>query len=256
MGSATNPTVTLQGTLMNHSSIMHSLAAHVTLAAELRNYTTVPYVLGETNSLSGGGASGLSDVFGSALWVVDYSLYAASQGILRAHFHQSTTSPYAAWTPNGTLTTNPPYYGNVMVNAAISDAPGTVIAALELQNNEDPRVSAYILHDSGREQLSRVVILNMREWNSTAVGTRPLLTFTLAVPAGVHGARIERLSAAGADVTTGITYAGTSYDYNLRQGKPVVVDEAAATEKVTVNRHTSSLIVEIHDTVGVVVHLF
>lgn len=81
---------------MNHSSIMHSLAAHVTLTAELHNYTTVPYVLGETNSLSGGGASGLSNVFGSALWVVDYSLYAAPQGILRAHFHQSTTSPYAA----------------------------------------------------------------------------------------------------------------------------------------------------------------
>jgi hypothetical protein len=256
MGSSTNPTVTLQGTLMNHSSIMHSLAAHVTLAAELRNYTTVPYVLGETNSLSGGGASGLSNVFGSALWVVDYSLYAASQGILRAHFHQSTTSPYAAWTPNGTLTTNPPYYGNVMVNAAIGDAPGTVIASLELQDNEDPLISAYILHNSDRRQLSRVVILNMHEWDSTTAGARPLLTFALTVPAGVRGAHIERLSAAGADVTTGVTYAGMSYDYDLRQGKPVVVDEAATTEKVMVERHTSTLIVDIQDTEGVVLHLF
>lgn len=256
MGSATNPGISLQGTLMNHSSIMRSLAAHVTLAAELRNFTTVPYVLGETNSLSGGGATGLSNVFGSALWVVDYSLYAASQGILRAHFHQSVTSPYAAWTPNGTLTTNPPYYGNIMVNAAIGSAPGTVIAPLELQTINDDRVSAYVLYDHGGKTLPRVVILNMREWISTAVGTRPALNVTLAVPAGANGARVERLAAAGANVTTGITYAGTSYDYDLAQGQPTVVDEAASRETVLVDSSAKTISVDIPDSQGVVLHLF
>lgn len=256
MGSATSPDVSLQGTLLNHSSVMDSLKAHVTLAAELRHFTTVPYVLGETNSLSGGGATGLSNVFGSALWVVDYSLYAASQGILRAHFHQSVTSPYAAWTPNGTLTTNPPYYGNIMVNAAIGSAPDTVVAPLKLQSIDDDRVSAYVFYDNGGKKLSRVIILNMREWNSTTAGARPELEVSLAVPAGANGARVERLAAAGAEVTTGITYAGTSYDYDIDQGRPVIVNEAASKEIVWVDRSAKTISIGIQDSEGVVLHLF
>lgn len=85
---------------------------------------------------------------------------------------------------------NPPYYGNIIVNAAIGAAPGTVIAPLELDNtNDDPRVSAYVLHDFGGEKLSRVVILNLRKWNSTTAGARPVLAVTQTAPTGVHGAR-------------------------------------------------------------------
>jgi hypothetical protein len=67
MGSATGAGVTLQSTLMNHTAIVNSIANHVTLAQQLQPYCAGPYVMGETNSLSGGGASGLSNVFGAAL---------------------------------------------------------------------------------------------------------------------------------------------------------------------------------------------
>ncbi len=36
------------------------------------------YSLGETNSIYGQGAASISDVFGSALWLVDYSLHLAA----------------------------------------------------------------------------------------------------------------------------------------------------------------------------------
>ena len=126
MGSATEAGVSLQSTLMNHTSIINSIASHVTLAQELQQYCAAPYVMGETNSLSGGCASGLSNAFGAALWVVDYALWQATQNIQRVHFHQSATSPYAAWLPS--TVTNAPYYGNVMVAAAVGSGVGTRIA--------------------------------------------------------------------------------------------------------------------------------
>ena len=86
---ATSPGVTLQGTLMNHNVTKASLQKHVTAANNLAAIDPNPYIVGECNSLYGGGAAGLSDVFGAALWVVDFTLYAASTGVIeRVHYHR------------------------------------------------------------------------------------------------------------------------------------------------------------------------
>jgi hypothetical protein len=86
---ATSPGVTLQGTLMNHNVTINSLSKHVAAANALTAVDDKPYAIGECNSLYGGGAAGLSDTFGAALWVMDFTLYAASTGVIkRVHYHR------------------------------------------------------------------------------------------------------------------------------------------------------------------------
>jgi hypothetical protein len=238
---------------MNHTSIVKSISSHVKVAQGMKAYTNAQYVMGETNSLSGGGASGLSDVFGAALWVVDYALWQATQNIQRVHFHESGTSPYAAWSPStAPPTTNAPYYGNYMVAAAVGSAPDTGIAYLDL-GSDDGTASGYMLYEG--DQLARVVLLNMVEYTSTSGDARSSQTFTVNVPNRFKGAKVERLTAAGADVKTNITFGGVSFDFGLAQGKPVIVNRAAAVEQVKV-ASPGVLKVSVQDTEGVVLHLF
>ena len=61
---------------MNHSSIAESLAPHFQREQNLA-YLGHPYVLGELNSIAGQGTNGETNVFGDALWLVDFSLLAA-----------------------------------------------------------------------------------------------------------------------------------------------------------------------------------
>ena len=242
--------MSLQSTLMNHSAVVKSISSHVKLAQNLNAYSSAPYVMGETNSLSGGGASGLSDVFGAALWVVDYTLWQAVQNIQRVHFHQSTGSPYAAWWPTGPPTTCAPYYGNIMVAAAVGSTANTSIAYLDL-GSDDGTLSAYQLYEDG--ELARVVVLNLVEY-TTGSGTRATKTITLTVPTCVTEARVERLTAAGADVKTNISFGGVSFDYELAEGKPVVVNETASQEVVKVST-PGTLKISIQDSEGVLLHL-
>lgn len=234
---------------MNHSAVVKSISSHVTLANNLKAYSSAQYVMGETNSLSGGGASGLSDVYGAALWVADYALWQATQNIQRVHFHQSSGSPYAAWWPSPP-TTCAPYYGNMVVAAAVGSSSSTTISWLDL-GSDDGTLSAYELYDDG--ELARIVILNMIEYK-TGSGTRPSQSFTLTVPSSVTEASVERLTAAGADVKTDITFGGVSYDYDLGQGKPVVVNQTAAQETVKAST-PGTLKVTLQASEGVVLHL-
>lgn len=87
--------ITLQGTLMNHNWTMASirtvLDTYITGVADVQ-HSPPPLILGEANSIYGGGRPGASNVFGAALWLVDYSMYAASVGIKRIHFNQGIGS--------------------------------------------------------------------------------------------------------------------------------------------------------------------
>lgn len=75
-------------TLMNHTNLVNSVKPHLELNTFHRQNGR-KYTIGETNSISGQGAHGVSDVFGSALWLVDYCLYIASQVF---HLVQCTSS--------------------------------------------------------------------------------------------------------------------------------------------------------------------
>jgi hypothetical protein len=215
---------------MNHSMTVRSISSHLTERDALANYS-LPYILGETNSLYNQGAPGLSNSFGAALWGVDFNLWCASQGIRRVHMHQGTNYRYASWQPIetdlATLGTKAPYYGNIAVASFLGNLKkGNVsVANLPLTNSYEAAYAAYV-----DAKLARVAIINMRQYNYTVNGTssilnpvpRPQLSYDFQVPQGCSGkVGIRRLWANGSDAVTGITFDGYSYNYELRMGKPV-----------------------------------
>ena len=62
---------------MNHSNIVDNVAPHIERARNLA-YLGHPYTLGETNAIANQGRNGVTNVFGDALWLADYSLWCAT----------------------------------------------------------------------------------------------------------------------------------------------------------------------------------
>lgn len=262
IGGATQPGVTLQGTLMNHTKTTSSVNAQAQLAANLSSYN-VPFILGETNSLYNEGAPGLSNAFGAALWVIDFNLYCASVGIRRVHMHMGTNFRYQSWQPIATnittIGTKAPYYGHAMVAAMIgnlSNGSETKIANLPLENEHDAAYAAYV-----NNKLARVAVINLREYNYTVNGTssvlnpvpRPSQNYTFQVPSG-SGATvdIQRLYANGSDAISGISWDGTSYNWDLDEGRPVKLANVTVGETGKVAN--GSVTVSVQDSTAVILN--
>ena len=254
--------MTLQGTLLNHTVTANSIHAHVVEHLSVLNITnssganTLPYILGETNSLYNEGRPGLSNPFGAALWGVDFNLYAASQNITRVHMHMGTGYRYQAWQPIDTssgmynpttIGTKAPYYGSIAVAAILGDVSGrdTRIANLPLPQTDE---SAYAVYGPGNAGgvPSRIAVINMLQYNYTALanGTglayptpRPARTYSFQLPqalcAGTRAA-VRRLSANGSDAVTGMTWDGYSFNWELEQGRPVLLGNVTRGEEVGV----------------------
>lgn len=182
MGGATQAGVTLQSTLMNHTAVVNSVNGHVSYANSLAN-VPADYILGEHNSLYGGGASGLSNVFGSGLWVLEFSLYSASTGIIkREHFHQSVGAAYSAWLPvqsgSSPPQTLPPYYGKLAAATFLADSAKIQVKTISLGGDKDVD-SAYGAYEGG--QLQRIALLNLREYVSGSATPRGSQKYTVKV---------------------------------------------------------------------------
>jgi hypothetical protein len=233
---ATSPGVTLQHTLLNHTTTVASLKSHVTAAQNISKFfPSTAYILGECNSLYGGGANGLSDVFGAALWTLDFTLHAASTGwIKRLHYHQSNGAAYSAWTPNAAggrvQSTHPPYYGKLAAAKFLGPSNASVVSELPLSGNG--LESAYAAYEDGN--LVRLAVLSIVEFNATTpAGTRPVEMYGFALGSGLGGSvwLVERLTAPGSNVTTGLTFGGYAYEY-ATLGKPSKVNCTACNETV------------------------
>jgi hypothetical protein len=241
IGGATQPGVTLQGTLMNHSSTVASIS-HQLNESSLLAYTGVPFILGETNSLYNEGAPGLSNAFGAALWGLDFNLYCAATGIRRVHMHQGSNYRYGAWQPvstvNTTKGTKPPYYGSVAVAESLGDlTAGEVrVAEIKLPTIYESAYATYV-----GEKLERIVVVQMKEFNYTnSTGAiRPSQEYSFQLPKGRFAGEevgVRRLMANGSDAISGVTFDGYSYNLELDDGKPVLLNNVTRGEVVKVGK--------------------
>jgi hypothetical protein len=241
MGGATQPGVTLQKTLMNHTAVVLNVNKHLNESALLKSLAGIdlPYLLGETNSLYNQGAPALSNSFGAALWGVDFNLYCAATGIARVHMHQGNNYRYAAWQPvetaNETIGTKAPYYGNIMVASFLGDLSAGNVSVANIDLGNTIYESAYAAYVDDR--LERVALIHMQEYNYTVGGQnaeRQKAVFTLQLPqdSGVSAVEVSRLFANGSNAITGITFGGVSYNYELNEGKPVKMANTTAVEVI------------------------
>lgn len=242
MGGADEPGVTLQKTLMNHTAVKESVATHINLSQALDSRGLAkgaPYFYGEMNSLYHQGRPGLSNSFGAALWGVDFNLYSASKSIRRSHMHQGNNYRYAAWQPIQTnrtaIGTKAPYYGNVMVAAMLRGGDDVRVIDLELGGDTS---AAYAAYESGK--LARIAVINLKEYNYTASEPcveRPSENYSFRLSgADCESVSVERLMANGSNAITGVTWDGWSYNYELKGGAPVRLDNVTIGETAPVDK--------------------
>ncbi|KAK3070454.1 hypothetical protein LTR53_010441 [Teratosphaeriaceae sp. CCFEE 6253] len=251
ISGATVPGVTLQGTLMNHTSNIVSIAKQLNesrLLAALPDSLepNLPFVMGETNSLYNQGRPGLSNTFGAALWGVDFNLWCATNNISRVHMHQGTNYRYQAWQPVATALdsagTKAPYYGQVAVAAFLGDIAAAAPRIVNLPLPSE-RESAYAAYVGGK--LARLIVVNMMAYNATDYNSnftdaypRPVERYAFQLPRSARGGvvRLQRLMANGSDAITGVTFDGYSYNYELAEGRPVLLGNVTRGETAKVGR--------------------
>ena len=226
ISGAKTPGVSMN-TLLSHSITVNSINAHVALAKSLSSQGA-DYILGEHNSLYNGGAVGISNTFGAALWVVDVALYSASTNVIkRLHYHQSIGAAYTAWTPSGNAATHPPYYGKLAAATFLGDSSKVFVKQFSTKDDHESTYAAY-----EGSSLVRLAVLNMREHAASASG-RQSQTYTFQVKSGSTW-ELQRLTAMGSDSVNSITFNGFSYEYSS-QGKPSQVNGVPSNEKVVAN---------------------
>jgi hypothetical protein len=265
MGVSTNPGITLQGTLMNHSNVIAKAESQLQLSRNISALgghlaPKVPFILGEHNSLARQGRPGLSNTFGAALWGVDWNVYLASQNISRSHMHQGTNyryhSPfppkkvvltrehhsYQSWQPLTTnlttIGTKPPYYGNLAVAAMMHKPHSTSHLAITHLPASTANTSFYTAHIDNT--LTRILIIDLHTYNTTIQNyttpfPRPIQTHQFIVPQGCKSGTVARLMANGSDAVSGITWEGKSYAYELAEGKGVRMGNVTQGECVDVD---------------------
>ncbi|KAH8776282.1 hypothetical protein F5883DRAFT_698668, partial [Diaporthe sp. PMI_573] len=191
--------------LMSHINVTANIGLYKDdiKAANTRGFD---YIFGETNSVSRNGQPGQGASFGTALWVLDYMLQAASRNIKRAYFHQGTPGKsYYVWF-NETGVRSPLYGGYV---AAEAMAQGTSIVPLD---DGSTNYAGYSIH-SENGKAENVVLINTDFFDGT--GPRPTELFTLK---GLQGVQVQarRLTAKSTlsqqDLGEFPSYAGRTID--------------------------------------------
>lgn len=115
----------------------------------------------------------------------------------------------------------PPLYGQIVVADIIGHNPEVQILPIDL-GSELWKFSAYGVYESSK--LSKYVLINLDEWNSTTRYPRPSQKVSLNIPSGVRGATVQRLLGAGASADSGISWGGLSWNYThgrlAQSGRP------------------------------------
>ncbi|KAF9076614.1 hypothetical protein BDP27DRAFT_1210210 [Rhodocollybia butyracea] len=168
--SACNGAATNLMTLMSHSDIV-SYTAGFSADAASAHAAGVRYFFGETNSATCGGG-GISPTFGAALWIVDYVLQGALNGVERLYFHQGTIGDcqYCWW---GRFTTGAPFYGAYFVTEFL----GTDGAKLEMLDNGKGAVAMYVLFNSAGAPI-RLLVYNSNYYDGTGTRSSTSVSFT------------------------------------------------------------------------------
>ena len=232
---------------MNHANIVTRMEQEVTNMKVMHSIApSLPYIIGEGNSITQGGVDGLSNQFAASLWTLDYILAAASRGIRRVVFHNGVDALYTAWQPvdssKGAKGTRAPYYGLISAAAMIAKNKNLQIVNARTQN---PYHSVYGAYSNGK--LVRLAILNMKEYAGDGAA-RGAAQFTVTIGSDGEWTAL-RLKANDSRDKTNMSFNGWKYDY---PGKPV---KEAGWVKETIKTSGGKLTVTLPDTEAIILYV-
>ncbi|KAI0839795.1 glycoside hydrolase superfamily [Hypoxylon sp. FL0890] len=245
--------------LSNHSVLWHNISQYVPQVAAA-DKAGAPFVMGETNSVSCSGRSGISDTFGAALWGVDYVLLGASVGIRKLYFHLGAQSEYSSFTPKAYVLKNETlqggiragWYGHYFVAKVVAAEGNGDLSIAALPGANSSTLSGYAVY-SGEgvlRTLRKLVFLDMGVWNGTeglsnnstlsatdgtmfSEGERPNGTIRVSTPwcAG-RNVSVTRLTAPGTNAKSGVAVSGVTF--NTQTGDKIGEEK---TEVLTVGQN-------------------
>lgn len=202
--------------------------------------TGLQYNLREMASAGPTGVQGITDTFAGALWTLNFFCYAASLGISSVQMHMTDNSYASPWQP---ITKNgegphvrPSYAGFAAMAQLIGTGNGTLqmaqLALAGLPSSHTDYVRAYSFYNDGT--LAGVVVINGKLANSTtSASDRVGINLSLTLDS-VGGQRLwlQTLDAKGAEVTSGATWNGLSFDENS-DGTPRRVSSTTDVANIT-----------------------
>jgi hypothetical protein len=184
-------------TRANESAILEQLSAAAVAAR-------IPLRLDETNNVSCRGQPGVSNVFASALWAVDYVARAMASGVAGVNFHDLLGEPLS-YSPlvagdaqelaSGALHANPEWYALLLAERLLGDRPVQASVA----GSASTLTAGAFVSPSGSVQLVLV--------DFAPTGAKPLLV-QLDLPRSFGAGPILRLTAPGLQATSGVTLGG------------------------------------------------
>jgi Glycosyl hydrolase family 79 C-terminal beta domain len=239
------------------STTSAQFAAWVTQIQQARG-TGYAYALREMGVVGPIGLHEITDVFGAALWSLNFLLYAASLNLTMVGMHMTDNSNASAWQPTDAFYGNQPfvrpnYYAFAAFNQAIGPTCQAQVGGYVLQNQPEEyqgRSAAYSIYQDGT--LASIVLINSNEAN-VSQSDKPSLTFELTLDQQFAGQDVYLgfLTNDGADAQRGTTFNGVSYEES-GDGTPAVVDDQQQT--VTVNSD-GTVSIEVRDSQAVVANI-
>lgn len=154
--------------------------------------------------------------------------------------------------------TKAPYYGSIAVEAMLRNGATRPVSISNIALSTTKYEAAYSAHFTASEKLARILVMNMRGYNTTVDGagieplpnppTRPSKMYSFDVGSSAHDGqvvRVQRLMANGSDAITGITFDGWSYNWELDNGNPVRLHNVTVGETAVVEH--GQVTVEVPD---------
>ncbi|NLU91956.1 hypothetical protein [Chitinophaga sp. Ak27] len=191
---------------------------------------SLPYRISECNSIYSGGRKGVSDIFASALWALDYMWTVAKYNGQGINFHGGTGGAY---TPiamaNGMPVARPEYYAMLAFHQA---AHGNLVPTDV--NTGQLNASAYACKDASTEY---VTLINKEENQD--------ISFTITPGIKAATAQVFILTAPGITSTDGVTFAGSQPDANgkFTPSSPTIYNPANGNFIVNVPRGNAAVVV-------------
>jgi len=212
-GSSTYPTIS---NLLSDQTSFVPAQKVATFVNQAKQYGTL-LSMSEFNSVSCGGASGVSNSFASALWGTDVLFSLASVGVRSVHLHAGSGGYYnpisfsinrSSTTTTYTPTVNPLYYGMLLFAQATANNSQLLPVSSQTASNANVKVWATI----DNQNVVRVVAINK---DLNASGNAEI---KLSSPRSAGS--LVRLTASSASATTGVTLGGQTFD-GTTDGRPI-----------------------------------
>ena len=215
------------------------------------------YALREMGVVGPIGLYGVTDVFGAALWGLNFFLYAATVNITSVEMHMTDNSNASAWQPiemyGNQPFVRPIYYSFAAFDQAIGSTCQARVGGFDFGDVPDGytgRVSGYSIYQANT--LGSIILINSNPVNVSDTN-KSSLTFDLNLGSQFAGETLylAYLTNDGADARHGTTFNGISYEQR-GDGTPTTVDSSQQTVKIGSD---GSVSIQLRDSQAVVANI-